>query len=85
MPDDKASREGDEMTGLEESMEKLEAIVADLESGDFPLEEALRKFEEGLQLGKRCRQILGRAELRVKQLVENADGELEEREFDGGQ
>jgi exodeoxyribonuclease VII small subunit len=71
--------------GLEASMEKLESIIADLESGEFGLEEALEKFEEGLRLGGRCKQILDRAQLRVKQLVENADGELEEKEFDGGE
>jgi exodeoxyribonuclease VII small subunit len=77
-PDDEARSEG-----LEASMEKLESIVTDLESGEFGLEEALEKFEEGLRLGKSCKLILDRAELRVKQLVENADGELEEEEFDG--
>lgn len=70
--------------GLEVSMEKLEAIVAELESGESGLEEALKKFEEGLGLGKHCKQILDRAELRVKQLVENADGELNEEDFEGG-
>jgi exodeoxyribonuclease VII small subunit len=67
--------------GLETSMEKLEAIVSDLEEGEFTLEEALDKFEEGLKLGKQCRKFLEQAELRVKKLVENADGELEEEVF----
>lgn len=79
----KASDDDAQSEGLEASMEKLESIVTDLESGEFGLEEALEKFEEGLRLGKRCKDILDRAELRVKQLVENADGELEEKEFDG--
>lgn len=82
----KRKKEADEdaqSVGLEASMERLESIVSDLESGEFGLEEALEKFEEGLRLGKRCKKILDRAELRVKQLVENADGELEEKEFDG--
>ena len=68
--------------GLEASMERLESIVADLEEGEFTLEEALNKFEEGLKLGKQCRKILDQAELRVKTLVENAEGELEEKDFD---
>ena len=77
-PDEEAKPEG-----LEASMEKLESIVTDLESGEFGLEDALEKFEEGLRLGKHCKKILDGAELKVKQLVENADGELEEKEFDG--
>lgn len=72
-----------ETAGLEASMAKLESIVSDLEDGEFPLEEALNKFEEGLKLGRHCRKILDEAELRVKKLVENADGTLEEKEFDG--
>jgi exodeoxyribonuclease VII small subunit len=73
-----------ETTGLEASMARLESIVSDLEEGEFPLEEALNKFEEGLKLGRQCRKILDEAELRVKKLVENADGALEEEEMDGG-
>lgn len=83
MPGNKKVSDEDRPESLEVSMEKLEAIVTDLESGEFGLEEALKKFEEGLMLGKRCKQILDRAELRVKQLVENAEGELEEKEFEG--
>jgi len=83
MPEDEKTPEDERSEGLEASMEKLEQIVTDLESGEFGLEEALKKFEEGLRLGKRCKGILDRAEIRVKQLVENADGELEEKELDG--
>lgn len=69
--------------GLEASMQRLESIVSDLEKGEYSLEEALEKFEEGLKLGKQCKEILDRAALRVKQLVENASGELEEKESEG--
>lgn len=55
---------------FEQSMEKLEAIVSDLETGEFSLEESLKKFEEGLTLGKRCREILKNAQVRVEKLVE---------------
>ncbi len=83
MPKNKKAPDGEQSEGLEASMEKLEKIVTDLEGGEFGLEEALGKFEEGLRLGKRCKHILDRAELKVKQLVEDADGNLEEKEFDG--
>jgi exodeoxyribonuclease VII small subunit len=67
--------------GLEASMQKLESIVADLEKGESSLEEALDKFEEGLRLGKQCKELLDRAELRVKKLVEDTDGGLKEEEL----
>lgn len=63
---------------FEASMKKLEAIVDELEKGDFSLEESLQKFEEGLKLGKACREILERAEATVKTLVEGEGGELTE-------
>jgi exodeoxyribonuclease VII small subunit len=68
---------------FEASMERLESIVSDLEKGEFSLQESLKKFEEGLRLGKQCKDVLDGAELRVKQLVEDADGGLGEKEFDG--
>ena len=67
-----------EPENLEQSMDRLEAIVAQLESGQFSLEESLARFEEGLTLGKRCREILDHAEMRVKRLVDvSDDGSLE--------
>ncbi len=63
---------------LESSLEKLEAIVESLESGDAPLQESLEKFEAGLALGKQCRDILDKAEQRVRTLLEN--GETDEFE-----
>ena len=66
---------------LEASLEKLEAIVSELEKGEIPLEESLKKFEEGLTLGKHCKKILDDAELRVKKLVETVDGGIAEEEF----
>jgi len=55
---------------FEESLSRLETIVAELESGQYSLEESLQRFEEGLTLGKQCRDILDRAEMRVKRLVD---------------
>ena len=58
---------------LEASMKRLEAIVAELEAGDQPLETALTRFEEGLDIGRRCREILDSAEERVRRLVDVDD------------
>ena len=64
----------------EESMKRLEAIVTELEKGDFSLEESLQRFEEGLKLGKSCKEILERAEAKVKTLVEDSEGTLREED-----
>ena len=69
--------------GLEESMERLEAIVSELEKGEHTLEESLEKFEEGLKLGKQCREILDKAEMRIRKLVGvDEDGNPLEEDFD---
>jgi exodeoxyribonuclease VII small subunit len=39
---------------FEKAMEQLEEIVQELESVDLPLEKAIKKFEEGVQLAKFC-------------------------------
>ena len=65
---------------FEESMKRLEAIVTELEKGDFSLEESLQRFEEGLKLGKSCKEILEKAETKVKTLVEDSDGTLREED-----
>ena len=68
---------------LETSMAKLETIVSELEDGEHSLEVSLKKFEEGLKLGKQCREILDRAELRIRTLVGvDEDGKRVEEEFE---
>jgi len=65
---------------FEESMKRLEEIVRELEGKDLSLEESIAKFEEGVKLGKVCRELLEKAEARIKVLVEDDNGRLEERE-----
>ena len=43
---------------FEESMEKLEKLAQDLEKDDLSLDESVKKFEEGMQLSKNCKEIL---------------------------
>jgi len=47
---------------------RLQAIVAQLETGELPLAEALALYEEGVQVALACQQLLDRAELRVQEL-----------------
>jgi exodeoxyribonuclease VII small subunit len=63
---------------FEDAMARLEQIVADLESGSFSLEESLKKFEEGINLGKTCREFLDRADVRIRTLTVNQNGEAAE-------
>lgn len=69
--------------GFEESLGALEKIVAQLESGDLPLERALEIFEEGIGLARRCQGQLVEAERKVEVLLRER-GELKTVSFDSG-
>ena len=62
---------------FEEALDQLEGLIAQIESGDVGLEEAIDRYEDGAKLVKRCRAILDRAEARIQELTTNADGDLE--------
>ena len=59
---------------FEQAMAELEAVVARLEQGDVPLEEALKAFERGVTLTRACQQALAAAEQKVEILLERPDG-----------
>ena len=60
---------------LEKSLADLEALVEELESGDLPLEQAMKKFEDGIKLTRNCQAALKEAEQRVESLLKNEAGE----------
>ena len=60
---------------LEKALTDLEDIVEELESGDLPLEKAMKKFEEGIKLTRGCQAALKDAEQKVEILLKSAGGE----------
>ena len=73
--------EGDgNKVGLEERLERLEAIIDRMESEDIALDEALQLFEEGVGHVREAEQVLAETELRVEELL--AGGEMLEREIE---
>jgi len=67
---------------FEEAMAQLDKIVHEMESGQLSLENALKKFEEGIKLSRFCSQKLDETEKKITMLMENADGSLKEMPFD---
>lgn len=59
---------------FEEALARLEVIVAHLEQGEVPLEEALGLFEEGTALMKQCSTALDKAEQKVAKLLPGLNG-----------
>ncbi len=66
---------------FEASIEKLEEIVNDLESGDLSLEESIKKFEEGVKLSKTCSKKLDETEKKISILLTDSDGNISEKNF----
>lgn len=60
---------------FEESLEKLEVIVKELESGEVPLDEAIDNFNEAMKLAKTCDLKLKKAEEAITKLVKD-NGEV---------
>ena len=56
---------------FETSLIELEKIVRELESGDVSLDESLKRFEQGIDLYKKCRQTLEAAEKKIKILSDS--------------
>ena len=61
---------------FEKAIKKLELIVQQLESGEKPLKEAVKKFEEGVQLSKFCSRKLDETEKRIQLLTQDRDGNV---------
>lgn len=66
---------------FEEAMSELEKVVNELEKADLSLDESVKKFQEGMELSNYCNQLLEDAEKKISILIENKNGEIEEKDF----
>ena len=66
---------------FEKSLKQLEQIVQELESGDLPLEKAMKKFEEGVKLSKFCSEKLDETEKKITVLLRDQKGDITEEAF----
>ena len=67
---------------FEKAMERLEAIVEEMESGKMPLEELLVRYEEGMKLVKVCQERLTRAEQKIEIITRDHAGKVTVQNFD---
>lgn len=66
---------------FEDKMQELEKIVSNLEEGEMNLEDSLSNFEKGMKLSKECSKMLEDAESKIMVLLEDDNGEIEEKKF----
>ena len=66
---------------FEQSLKRLEQIVESLERGNVPLNDVMKMYEEGVQISRFCLDQLSQAEVVLKRLSKDAQGNFEL--FDG--
>lgn len=68
-----------EPKNFEEAIQELEQIVAQLEKGELPLDEALKAFKTGVSLSQYCQKTLQEAEQTVaKMMTDQGERPLDE-------
>lgn len=72
---------GKKSLNFEQSLEELEDLVENMESGELSLEDSLAAFERGIKLTRECQTALQTAEQRVQKLIAE-NGKLVESPFD---
>ncbi len=63
-------------------MDRLEAIVEQMESGKLPLEELIVRYEEGMNLVKICQERLANAEQKIEIIARNSAGKTVVKDFE---
>ena len=67
---------------FETAMDRLEAIVEQMESGKLPLEDLIVRYEEGMNLVKVCQERLVSAEQKIEIIARNNAGKVSVKPFD---
>ncbi len=71
-----------EKLSFEEAIQELEKTVNELEAPTLTLDESVKKFEKGMELSKHCNELLEKAEKSITILLEQANGEMKEENFE---
>ena len=66
---------------FEAALKRLETLVEELEAGELSLEEALKKYGEGMRMAEACTKRLSEAEKRVEVLLKSASGKFSKEPF----
>jgi len=67
---------------FERSLARLEEVVRRLENANLSLDEAMKLFEEGVELSRDCQKQLEQAEGRVEILLKKVDGKMVAEPFE---
>jgi exodeoxyribonuclease VII small subunit len=76
-PLSKKSAHKEQPESFEQSVKRLEEIAEELENGAVPIDEAIKIYEEGIQISKKCLDKLSQVELKLKKLNKDIQGNFE--------
>ena len=76
-------KKANKLPDFEKSLEELETLVDQLESGDLSLDQSLKQFKRGVELTRHCQGVLNEAQQVVQKLVDT-DNESSAVPFDQG-
>ena len=67
---------------FEQALQELESIVREMESGDLPLEEAVKKYESGIKQSQYCLDLLDKTEKKITRLTLDNSGNVLKQSID---
>jgi exodeoxyribonuclease VII small subunit len=76
------SKPPDAEPNFEKAMDRLEAIVEQMETGKLPLEDLIVRYEEGMNLVKVCQERLTNAEQKIEVIARNNAGKPVVKDFE---
>ncbi len=69
-----AGRAAKKTVSFEDGLTRLEALTAQLEAGELPLEELLKRYEEGVKLATDLEKMLEAAKGRMQEITAGQGG-----------
>jgi exodeoxyribonuclease VII small subunit len=82
LPVSSKSKQRETELNFESAMDRLEAIVEQMESGKLPLEDLIVRYEEGMNLAKICQERLANAEQKIEIIARNSAGKAMVKDFE---
>ena len=70
------------MNDFEKMMTELNEITDKLESGELSLSESMALFEKGVELTRKCGELLNEAKQKIVKITEDSEGNVKEVPFD---
>jgi len=67
------TEKSEKLPDFEKSLEELESLVEQLESGEMNLDQSLKQFKRGVELTRHCQEVLDKAQQTVEKLIDPED------------